>query len=55
MDVTGGGRIKKDDRAKSISIYGYSYGFGRAEHSVAADLCATTYPDYKVDWSDEGY
>jgi phosphohistidine phosphatase len=53
--VTGGGRIKKDDGSKDILVYGHSYGFGRANHSISADLIRKAYPDFKVEWSNDGY
>jgi hypothetical protein len=55
LDVTGGGRIKKDDGSKDIVVYGHSYGFGRANHSISADLIRKAYPDFKVEWSNDGY
>lgn len=54
-EVVGGGRIKRDDVAKTILIYGYSYGFGRAPHTISAALARKAYPTYKVDWSNDGY
>ncbi len=51
----GGGRIKVDKAAKEITIYGYSMGFGRADHSKTAELVKEAYPGYKVEWNNEGY
>ncbi|KPP74270.1 14 kDa phosphohistidine phosphatase-like [Scleropages formosus] len=51
----GGGRIKHDSKAKKIHVYGYSLGFGRANHSVSTEKLKIRYPDYEVTWADEGY
>ncbi|XP_036385393.1 14 kDa phosphohistidine phosphatase [Megalops cyprinoides] len=54
-ECLGGGRIKHDSQAKKIHVYGYSMGFGRANHSVATEKLKARYPDYEVTWADEGY
>lgn len=54
-NVTGGGRITRDDEDKSVHIYGFSYGFGKADHARTSALCKQAFPDYAVSWSDEGY
>ena len=30
-------------------------GFGKANHEKAVEILKTKYPDYKIDWSDDGY
>ncbi|GAB6025101.1 14 kDa phosphohistidine phosphatase [Chamberlinius hualienensis] len=57
LDVfcVGGGRIEHNTDDKSISVYGYSQGYGRADHAITTDIIKKHYPDYKVTWSDEGY
>lgn len=35
IEVTGGGRIALNEEEKTMSIYGYSYGFGLADHSIS--------------------
>ena len=56
VDVPGGGRISHDPVAKTVSIFGFSYGFGKADHAISADVCRTYFgEDYTVTWSDEGY
>ena len=55
--IKGGGRILRDDDAKKIHIFGYSYGFGAADHSLAksiVDQCEK-YKGYTVTWSNDGY
>lgn len=51
----GGGRILHDPAKKFIRVYGYSVGFGRADHTKTVEVLKTKYPDYTIEWSDEGY
>ncbi|WKX92149.1 hypothetical protein Q1695_010293 [Nippostrongylus brasiliensis] len=55
LKCLGGGRIRHEDDAKEILVYGYSQGYGRADHSVAVDILKKRYPDYKITFSNEGY
>ncbi|KAG8469399.1 hypothetical protein KFE25_005854 [Diacronema lutheri] len=54
-EIPGGGRIARDDAAKTISIFGFSYGFGKGDHALAAELCRGAFPGYEVTWTDDGY
>jgi phosphohistidine phosphatase len=54
-EIPGGGRIGRDDDAKSISIFGFSYGFGKGDHALAAEMCTAEFPGYTVSLSDDGY
>uniref|UniRef100_A0A0P4WG92 Sex-regulated protein janus-A n=1 Tax=Scylla olivacea TaxID=85551 RepID=A0A0P4WG92_SCYOL len=55
-ECVGGGRINHQAAEGSIKVYGYSQGFGRADHSVAVTLLKKKYPDYKsVTFSNDGY
>uniref|UniRef100_UPI00398E49C2 14 kDa phosphohistidine phosphatase n=1 Tax=Pristiophorus japonicus TaxID=55135 RepID=UPI00398E49C2 len=54
-ECQGGGRIKHDSGAKTIHVYGYSMGFGRAKHEITMKILKAKYPDYSVTWADEGY
>ncbi|XP_061117119.1 14 kDa phosphohistidine phosphatase-like [Conger conger] len=54
-ECIGGGRIKHDSSGKKIHVYGYSMGFGRANHSVSTEKLKARYPDYEVTWDNEGY
>ena len=36
-------------------VYGYSMGFGKANHQKTGEILKRRYPDYTIDWSDEGY
>ncbi|XP_078489231.1 14 kDa phosphohistidine phosphatase-like [Ciona intestinalis] len=51
----GGGRIKHEPSCKKIVVYGYSVGFGRAEHSITVDKLKPHYPGYNITWSNDGY
>lgn len=54
-ECVGGGRIKHNANEKKINVYGYSQGFGKADHSISKEILCKKYPDYEIDWSDEGY
>ena len=51
----GGGRIQHNPQNKYVKVYGYSMGFGRADHTKAVTLIKEKYPGYTVEWSNEGY
>ena len=52
----GGGRIKHTPRDKNILVYGYSMGFGKADHQKTVGLLQDFYSQYKsITFSDEGY
>lgn len=51
----GGGRISHDPENKKIHIYGYSQGYGKANHETTAKLVKEAYPGYTITISDEGY
>mmetsp|Transcript_59834 Transcript_59834/g.129721 ORF Transcript_59834/g.129721 Transcript_59834/m.129721 type:complete len:123 (+) Transcript_59834:294-662(+) len=56
LNCVGGGRINHDAEHKKIHIYGYSQGFGRADHASATELCREAFgADYTLTWSDQGY
>ena len=54
-ECLGGGRIEHRPESKYIKVYGYSMGFGRANHARAVEILKTKYKDYTIEWSDEGY
>lgn len=54
-EVLGGGRIIHDQSAQTLNVFGYSMGFGRADHSVTAGILQKEYPAYKITTSNEGY
>ncbi|CEF70530.1 14 kDa phosphohistidine phosphatase [Strongyloides ratti] len=51
----GGGRINHDNDNKKILVYGYSVGYGKADHQITVDILKKDYPEYKIEFSDEGY
>ncbi|XP_054769738.2 14 kDa phosphohistidine phosphatase-like [Lytechinus pictus] len=55
-DCPGGGRIEHDKNAKTILVYGYSMGFGQADHSMAVQILKKKYPSYtSITFNNEGY
>ncbi|RVE47811.1 hypothetical protein evm_007566 [Chilo suppressalis] len=50
----GGGRISHEPDNKKIHIYGYSQGYGKADHEITAKLVKDAYPQYTITVSDEG-
>ncbi|KAF3820901.1 hypothetical protein GH733_011054 [Mirounga leonina] len=54
-ECLGGGRISHQSQDKKIHVYGYSMGYGRAQHSVSTEKIKAVYPDYEVTWADDGY
>ncbi|CAH1402064.1 unnamed protein product [Nezara viridula] len=54
-ECIGGGRIQHDPLEKKIKVYGYSQGFGKADHEVSVEILKEVYGDYDITWSDEGY
>ena len=57
IEITGGGRLLLDTESKRIKIYGFSYGFGLADHELAKAtvLEDPKYADYTIETSNEGY
>jgi phosphohistidine phosphatase len=55
--VLGGGRIHLDSQKKVVSIFGFSYGFGQADHKLSKQVVEADprYKDFKVETSNEGY
>lgn len=51
----GGGRIEHDPDERTIKVYGYSQGFGKADHEVTVGILKKVYSDYTITCSDEGY
>ncbi|XP_006863744.1 PREDICTED: 14 kDa phosphohistidine phosphatase isoform X2 [Chrysochloris asiatica] len=54
-ECLGGGRISHQSQDKKIHVYGYSMGYGRAQHSITTEKIKAKYPDYEVTWADDGY
>ncbi|NXT12962.1 PHP14 phosphatase, partial [Prunella fulvescens] len=54
-ECLGGGRLSHRPEERKIHVYGYSVGFGRADHAVTTEKLKAEYPDYEITWADEGY
>lgn len=57
LDVTGGGRIDCQPSVKKMRIYGFSYGFGLADHAISREVVLEDerYRDFDVTISNDGY
>ncbi|CAD5123395.1 unnamed protein product [Dimorphilus gyrociliatus] len=55
VDCVGGGRILHEPNKKSILVYGYSQGFGRADHAKTVEILKRQYPAYNITYKNEGY
>ncbi|CAG9806006.1 unnamed protein product [Chironomus riparius] len=54
-ECLGGGRIEHKKNEKRIKVYGYSQGYGKADHEEAKKILLTKYRNYEIECSDEGY
>ncbi|KAJ1522345.1 hypothetical protein ONE63_002637 [Megalurothrips usitatus] len=54
-ECVGGGRIEHKSNEKKLKVYGYSQGYGKADHAVTTELLKAAYPDYEITWTDDGY
>ena len=57
IQIQGGGRISLHSTEQKIHVYGYSYGFGQANHEEATDIIRndSRYLQYHITWSNDGY
>lgn len=57
IQITGGGRITLDEKQKQISIFGFSYSFGQANHEISKRVIQSDerYKAFDVTVSNEGY
>jgi phosphohistidine phosphatase len=57
ITITGGGRIHLDEDNKQISVFGFSYGFGLADHELTRKVILKDerYREFDVTWSNDGY
>ena len=57
VDILGGGRIRHDPDAARIEVFGFSYGFGQANHECTRRLILEDprYGGYTVEITDESY
>ncbi|XP_072014572.1 14 kDa phosphohistidine phosphatase-like [Amphiura filiformis] len=55
-ECVGGGRIEHNKNEQTLFVYGYSMGFGKANHEITVEKLKAWYPTYtKITFSDEGY
>ncbi|KAA0193494.1 hypothetical protein HAZT_HAZT009670 [Hyalella azteca] len=55
-ECVGGGRIKHSLDEKTIKVYGYSQGYGLADHALTVEILKKKYPDYEsITFSNDGY
>ncbi|KAI6201843.1 hypothetical protein M3Y96_00885500 [Aphelenchoides besseyi] len=55
LNCVGGGRILHEPENKKLKVYGYSQGFGQADHKISVQILQKKYPDYNITMSNEGY
>ena len=54
-ECLGGGRIEHRPDLKRIKVYGYSQGYGKADHTESRRILLTEYANYEIECSDDGY
>ncbi|KFP50626.1 14 kDa phosphohistidine phosphatase, partial [Cathartes aura] len=48
-------RILHQSEEKTIYVYKFATGFGRANRSVPTEKLKVKHPDYEITWGGEGY
>uniref|UniRef100_A0A915KQ48 Sex-regulated protein janus-A n=1 Tax=Romanomermis culicivorax TaxID=13658 RepID=A0A915KQ48_ROMCU len=51
----GGGRILHENDKKKLTVFGYSTGYGKADHAKSVEILKKKFVNYQVDWSNDGY
>ncbi|NXW34635.1 PHP14 phosphatase, partial [Phaetusa simplex] len=54
-ECLGARRILDQIEEKTICVYRFAVGFGKANHSVPTKKLKAKYPDYEITWAGEGY
>ncbi|XP_058824114.1 sex-regulated protein janus-A-like isoform X2 [Topomyia yanbarensis] len=54
-ECLGGGRIEHRPDEKLIKVYGYSQGYGKADHQETRRILLTEYGSFNIETTDEGY
>ncbi|KAH8417538.1 hypothetical protein KR222_001660, partial [Zaprionus bogoriensis] len=54
-ECLGGGRIEHNPDKKYLKVYGYSQGFGKADHAESRRILQAKFKDYEIEITDEGY
>ncbi|CAL8072101.1 unnamed protein product [Orchesella dallaii] len=52
-EILGGGRILRE--GNKISVFGYSQGYGRADHTLTVEILKRSFPTHDISWSNDGY
>ncbi|CAN8005375.1 unnamed protein product [Ixodes hexagonus] len=56
LECLGGGRIIHNPDRKEIKVFGYSQGYGKADHSKTVEVLKEFYPNYdSITFSNDGY
>ncbi|CAF1248434.1 unnamed protein product [Adineta ricciae] len=55
LNCKGGGRIQVDPATRTISVYGRSQEFGRADHEKTVEILRKSYPQWTIDLTDDEY
>lgn len=56
VQCKGGGRIKHEPERGAVFVYGYSMGYGRADHTIAVSVLKDAFPTYTdITYSNDGY
>ena len=57
IEVLGGGRIRLVSSERKMEIFGFSYGFGGADHNISARVVQADlrFKDFEITTSNEGY
>lgn len=57
IEITGGGRIFLNTEERKISVFGFSYGFGQANHEISKRVIQADgkYKNFDVTVSNDGY
>ena len=56
LKCLGGGRIRHEPEKGTLFVYGYSQGFGRADHQKTIEILKKSYPQYdSITFSNDGY
>ncbi|CAF0999703.1 unnamed protein product [Didymodactylos carnosus] len=55
LNCVGGGRLRVDPAQKTIFVFGYSQGFGKADHRKTVEILQKYYQQWKIEITDEEY
>ena len=55
LSCPGGGKIERNNNETTLFVFGYSQGFGQADHSKTVFILKKKVLDYTIENSNEGY